>query len=86
MIGFMDDDSLTVPPLSRREKAWIHKFQKVLSECPDRLEMVVTGDADVTIVDAEGARRSELCDGAARRDGVALANVGGKPLFHGVSG
>jgi hypothetical protein len=85
MIGFTPEDELTVAPLSAIEKAWIRKLEKLLVECPDRLELMISGDPSVIVVDADGAKRSELCDGSATRDGVALAYLGGKPTFHGVS-
>lgn len=83
---YTPEDELTVPPLTTREKKWIEKLQKVLSECPNRLELVTIGDPALSVVDAEGARTSELCDGQAERDGVVLAEVAGKPTVHGVSG
>lgn len=85
MIDFTNEDNLTVAPLSNSEKAWIKRLQKVLSECPDRLELMISGDPYVTVIDADGARMSDLCDGAAHADGVALASISGKPTFHGVS-
>lgn len=85
MITFTDKADLTVPPLSKAEKEWIRRLQKVLSECPDRLELMTSGDPSLIVVDADGAKRSELCDGAAYRDGVALSLISGKPTVHGVS-
>ena len=85
MINFTNDADLTVAPLSSAEKAWIKRLQKVLSECPGRIELMISGDAGVTVIDAGGARRSALSDGAADRDGVALAQISGGPAVHGVS-
>ena len=82
---FTDEDELSVPPLNKKEKAWVKKLQKVLSECPDRLECVVMGDPTVQIIDVDGGRESELSDGAAMRDGIVLATCFGKPAFQGVS-
>jgi len=84
-ISFTPDDELTVEPLSKDEKAWIRRLERLLSECPDRLELMVSGYPTVTVIDAEGAKRSDLCDGAAGDDGVVLARLAGKPTFHGVS-
>jgi len=77
--------SLTVPPLSTEEKRWVARLQRTLRACPKRLEIVTWGDSTLGIVDRDGARRSELCDGAAEADGVQLATVTGGPLVHGVS-
>lgn len=82
---FCEHGNLTVPALSNEEKRWVLALQMVLEKCPDRLELMVTGDASVTIIDAAGARRSELGDGDAVRDGVALCFITGKPTIHGVS-
>ncbi len=51
-IRFPLDEELTVEPLSTAEKAWVKKLQKVLSECPDRLELLTIGDASLMVVDA----------------------------------
>ena len=82
---FYEHKNLTVPALSNEEKRWVFTLQKVLAKCPDRLELMITGDASVTIVDAAGARWSGLSDGDAERDGVALGFIAGKPTIHGVS-
>lgn len=84
-VMFTDEDDLRVPPLSPAEEAWIKKLQKVLAECPKRLELVTMGDPSIMVVDAEGARSSELYDGRAHRDGVVLADLDGGPVLHGVS-
>lgn len=85
MILFTPNDELTVEPLSKDEKAWIRRLERVLSECPDRFDLMISGDPSVTVIDKEGAKDSDLADGDAARDGVALAKVSGKPIFHGVS-
>lgn len=85
-VYFTDDDELTVAPLTDDEQKWIKRLQRTLDACPDRLELVTIGDADLSIVDKDGARESELADGAAGRDGIVLSVINGKPLVHGVSG
>lgn len=81
----MSISDLTVEPLSKDEQKWVRRLEKVLSECPARLELVTSGDASLLVVDAEGAKRSELADGAAEADGIVVALIVGKPLIHGVS-
>jgi hypothetical protein len=83
---FTDEDDLTVDPLTSTEKVWERKLHKVLQECPDRLDLMITGGSLIEVIDKDGAEGSRLCDGAAERDGIVLATVGGKPTFHGVSG
>lgn len=40
--------------MTKEEKAWVKKLQKVLNECPSsRLGFYTTGDATVTVYDRE---------------------------------
>lgn len=82
---FTPTDELTVKPLTKDERDWVRRLAFCLAECPPRLELMTIGDAGLDIIDAEGARKSALCDGAADRDGIVLASVTG-PQCHGVSG
>ncbi len=82
---FTCEDELRVPPLTTAEKKWIERLQRTLAACPDRLELVTIGDPALQVVDAEGARQSELGFGGAEKDGVVLARVSGKPNVHGVA-
>jgi hypothetical protein len=84
-ISIIDKELLKVSPLTVSEKAWLKKLDDVLNSCPDRLELCATGDAMLSVVDKEGARSSELCDGAALDDGVLLADVSGSVTIHGIS-
>lgn len=83
MFSIVDDSELKVPPLTDDELRWVHRFKRCLSECPERLEFMTTGD-QLYIVDGKGARESELCDGQAFMDGIVLATMPG-PICHGVS-
>jgi hypothetical protein len=82
----MAADRLSVEPLTDVEIKWVKRLQRTLAACPGRLELVTIGDPYLCVVDREGARKSELADGAAEADGVVLANVDGGPIIHGVSG
>lgn len=84
-VYFTDESELSIPPLSDIEKKWINELQKTLSRCPHRLELVTGGDPRLLVVDRNGAKQSEICDGAAERDGIVLAIVSGGPVVHGVS-
>jgi hypothetical protein len=83
-ITFIDRESLTVPPLSFAEKRWVTELASVLAKCPERLELLTGGDADLSVIDRASARLSDLDDGAASRDGIVLAIVP-SPVVHGVS-
>jgi hypothetical protein len=85
-VSFTFEDDLSVPQLSDGEKKWIKRLQKVLGECPPRLELVTIGDPELDIVDKEGALKSVIADGAAAEDGIVLASIKGGPTVHGVSG
>jgi len=84
-IRLIEKSLLKVPQLSASEKAWLKKLDDVLNSCPDRLELCATGDAMLSVVDKQGARSSELCDGTALDDGVLLADVDGSVTIHGIS-
>lgn len=84
-ITLIEKSKLQVLQLTTSEKAWLKKLDDVLNSCPDRLELCATGDAMLSVVDKQGARSSELCDGAAHDDGVLLADVTGTVVIHGIS-
>jgi len=84
MIDFVPTEELSVAALSRKEEAWINRLAKCLAACPPRLELLTAGDR-LAIVDKDGAKRSELSDGAANTDGVLLAYLRVGPICHGVS-
>lgn len=83
-ITFTARESLTVPPLSFAEKRWVTELASILSRCPERLELLTGGDADLSVIDRAAARLSDLVDGAAGADGIVLAVVP-SPVVHGVS-
>ncbi len=48
-------------PLTKQEKAWLKRLQKVLDACPsDRLHFNAIGDPDITVFD--GSRLDEIND------------------------
>jgi len=77
--------TLTVPPLTPQERAWVRRLARVLADCPARLELLTVGDRWLAVVDAAGASSGDLHDGAAGTRGIELATVHG-PRIHGVSG
>ncbi len=83
MVEFIPAKELSVTTLTRKERDWIRRLAKCLDACPDRLELLTDGDC-LKVVDKEGARRSELANGAATDDGVQVATLPG-PICHGVS-
>ncbi len=88
---FTYDDDLRdgVEPLSKSERAWISRLEKVLLSCPtERLHLVTIGDPDLSVVDIKVAISEgvELSDGGASSGGVELANVKSRPNIHGVAG
>jgi len=82
---YMYKDEIKVPRLTRKERGWIKRLENVLLECPERLGLVTGGDAFLSVIDEEAGKRSELCDGAAYRDGVVLATVKSGCAIQGVS-
>jgi hypothetical protein len=82
-VTIVDNSDLSVPPLTSDEMIFVNELCQCLSKCPRRLEFLTNGDT-IALLDREGARRSNLADGAARRDGVLLAYLNG-PICHGVS-
>lgn len=77
---------MKVPPLTEAELKWVKRLERTLLAAPPRLELVTIGDPHLQVVDREGARRSEITDGAAERDGIVLAEVNSGCSIHGVSG
>jgi len=80
------EDEISVPALTAIEIAWIKRLHNLLGKCPERLELMTKGDTGISIIDGNRASESELADGAAREDGIVLAdiiNIG--PIVHGVS-
>jgi hypothetical protein len=85
-VVYTDDDELSVPALNAEERKWIEKAAKLFAEMPARLKLMEAGDA-VYVVDSDGAKRSECCDGAAKHDGIVLADIHSATLkIFGVSG
>ena len=86
-LDFIHEDDLSVPPLTAAEKSWLRRLQRTFDACPSaRLEFVTIGDASLSVVDREGARRSEMCDGDCDVDKIVLARLSPSGLVHAVSG
>lgn len=77
---------MTVKPLNAAEQAWLKKAQQLFDSAPARFEYLTIGDADLVVIDKDGAKHSNLCDGAAERDGIVLGAIRTKGRVHGVSG
>ncbi len=84
IVEFTPTLELSVPKLTQEERNWVIRFGKCLKACPERFNLLSTGDR-LMIVNVEGARRSELSNGAARKDGVQIAYVVFGPICHCVS-
>jgi len=76
------NSELKVPPLTREERLWVHRLKRCLKACPERLELMTSGD-QLEVVDRDGASKSELHSGIANKDGIVLAYMPG-PKCHGV--
>ena len=77
---------MKIEPLTNAEKAWIKRAQSLFNDAPDRFDFLTIGDADFQVLDKDGAKKSELYDGAAERDGIVLGRIRTKGFVHGVSG
>lgn len=75
-----------VKPLTVKEQKWIERAQRLFDKAPERFDFLTIGDANFRVIDADGAKESELYDGAAGRDGIELGTIYTKGLVHGVSG
>jgi hypothetical protein len=73
-------------PLTEDEARWVRSLERILLRAPSRLELLTIGDRGLSVVDRDGARLSTLCDGAARDDGIVLADIRSRCIIHGVSG
>jgi len=75
-----------IEPLSDAERRWLRRLENMLRDMPPRLVLIECADS-LMLVDRAAARESELADGAARRDGIVLADVRyGFGKVQGVSG
>jgi hypothetical protein len=83
MLEIVSKSKLRVKPLTIEEQQWVRQLATCLENSPGRLEFLTAGD-QLKIVDKIGAKNSDLCDGAAERDGIVLARLPG-PICHGVS-
>jgi hypothetical protein len=73
-------------PLTTAEKIWLKKAKALFRDVPARLEFMTSGDAKLDVIDGTLASQSELCDGAAHRDGIVLDSIRTFVIVHGVSG
>ena len=73
-VSFMENDELTVKPLTAAEIAWINKAGLLFAAMPKRLQLMEGGDS-VSVVDREGAKSSNCAYGAASVDGIVLAQL-----------
>lgn len=71
---YTDEDDLQVAPLTDDERAWIEAAAKLFAKMPKRLKLMEGGDC-VSVVDADGSTLSNCADGAARADGILLADL-----------
>lgn len=71
-----DDLNIDVAPLSKYEKAWIERFDKIMSKMPKRLRVLEAGDS-VSIYDQIAANGTDLNDGLCQEKGLSLAECHG---------
>ena len=81
-----NDSKIVIKPLTAEESKWIKKAQKLFASAPDRFDFLTIGDANLAVIDGEGAKLSELFNGQYQRDGIELGRINTKGLVHGVSG
>ena len=72
--------------LTKAERDWLDRAEALFAECPPGFDFVTIGDADLEVIDREGAKTSELADGAAEEDGIVLAHISTGGQVHGVTG
>lgn len=63
-----------VKPLTASERTWVASLEEVLKKQPARLLLIECGDS-ISVVDRQAAKKVDLADGAAERNGVLLADV-----------
>jgi hypothetical protein len=68
------EEEIKVEPLSTDERRWIESLARLMKRMPGRLSLLECANA-LLVVDRKAGERSDLADGAARRDGVVLASV-----------
>ena len=86
-VTYTPEYELNVPCLNSNEKRWINRLQKILSDCPERLEIVTIGDPGLSIIDSSALKNLDnISDGKAYENGYVLADITGGPKVHGVSG
>jgi hypothetical protein len=73
-------------PLTAAEKAWLKKAHALFKQCPPRFDFLTIGDPKLDVIDRHLADKSDLCDGAAWRDGIVLDTIKTGGRVHGVSG
>lgn len=71
-----DDLSIDVVPLSNSERAWIEKFDKLMSQKPSRLMVLEAGDS-VSIYDKIVAGNTDLDGNLSNEKGLVLAHCHG---------
>jgi len=85
----MNDYSDEVPPLTKAEKAWMKKLERVLLACPsNRIALQTIGDPGLTLIDQDIVSKYDLDthDYATESHGVILGNIISKPHIWGVTG
>ncbi len=67
-----------VEPLTKAEKAWLRRLERVFAECPStRLGLYTIGDADLTVFDdaASVAHGLDIHDNRAEENGIRLGAI-----------
>lgn len=66
---------MKIKKLTKKEQAWIDRAQRVFDAAPARFAFMTIGDHQFCVLDYEGSKVSELCDGAAHHDGLVLGRI-----------
>jgi hypothetical protein len=71
-------------PLTPTERVYLRKWERLLMQCPERLEFVTIGDADLTVIDKEASDSTEYTNGIPQH--IILGSVRAGCLTHAVAG
>lgn len=74
-----------IQPLSPEERRWVQRLERILMDCPPRLELVTIGDRGLDVITNERGTE-DIHDGGMETRGIRLASVRSKCPIHGVSG
>jgi hypothetical protein len=85
---FYAKNELNTHPLTKDEKAWCRKLEKILMSAPDRFELTTIGDSALSVVDKEAMDSIgvEIEESSASDNKMTLAEITSKPAISGLCG